>query len=70
MAKNFVFNSDDSVEVVELGLVGADGKPTMTRWSLTPEQVGKHRPMFDADMSAADRAKADAIKTKLNAANQ
>lgn len=39
-----------------------DGSPALRAWSLTPEQAAKHDAMFRPDMSAAERAKLDALK--------
>lgn len=59
MAKTFVFHSDDSLTVTEA--VGAQARS----WKLRANQVAKHRPMFDAEMSVADKKKCDTIAAQL-----
>lgn len=59
MAKTFVFNSDGSLTITEA--VDAQARS----WKLRANQVAKHRPMFDAEMSVADKKKCDAIAARL-----
>jgi hypothetical protein len=62
--KIFSFSADDTLAVREAGPNDAGGNATESRWSLTPRQMVKHRTMFDADMSAAEKARVDAIAAK------
>lgn len=61
MAKLFTFSTDDSLYVVEDGATPAE----KTAWSIRASQVAKHRPMFNAEMSAAQKARADAIEARF-----
>ena len=62
MAKLFTFLADDSLVVVDaVAGIGAT-------WTIRPEQVAKHRPMFDGDITPQEKAKCDAIALRVTEA--
>jgi hypothetical protein len=67
ITKTHTFALDDSLTVThDTGLVSPDGTPMITSWTMTtPDQVAKHEAQFRADMSAANKAKFDAVKAKV-----
>lgn len=60
MPKQIIFDGD-LLRVVQQGVVNELGMATGTAWEIQPDQVARHAPMFDADMTAAQRTRAAQI---------
>lgn len=67
MAKIFKFNTDGSLEVTDFTKQLVNGKLTDVGavWSMNNEQAVKHGLMFNADMSAEEKATLISIEANI-----